>query len=283
MVKDVYKQKMITPTDFNAMILKLREYFSKNGFIETYPQHRTSIMAACEDPRTVSSYIFDGVKYPLPQTNQMWLEYDLLHNDLDGVYCVTTSYRDEPNPIEDRHDKIFPMFEFEHKGNYSDLISTVVNMLIFLGFEDNVGFTYDELCSIYKTNTLTAEHELKMWEEYGDVVIITDFPHRTDPFWNMKMAGYKSGGEEIYNKADFIVCGMETVGSAQRSSNQAEMRENFKTISNGQYAQLLYDQFTKERVLNELEEYLSLSMFPRYGGGMGLTRLLRALKIKNLI
>jgi len=81
------------------------------------------------------------------------------------------------------------------------------------------------------------------------------------------------------NKIDAILYGMETVGSAERSCNPDEMREMFHTISNGQYAQLLFDHFGKERVLKELDEFLSLDFFPRFGGGIGVNRLMRAMEL----
>ena len=59
------------------------------------------------------------------------------------------------------------------------------------------------------------------------------------------------------------------------------MREQFYTISHGKYAKLLFNHFGKDRVEKELEEYLKLDMFPRFGGGIGMTRMARALKIKD--
>ena len=56
------------------------------------------------------------------------------------------------------------------------------------------------------------------------------------------------------------------------------MYKRFHTISNGEYAGLLYRHFGKERVEEELEAYLSLKMTPRFGGGIGLTRLARVFK-----
>ena len=53
---------------------------------------------------------------------QVWLEYELLSNpNVEGFFCVSTSYRAEPNPVEGRHETIFPMFEFEMKGGVDEL------------------------------------------------------------------------------------------------------------------------------------------------------------------
>ncbi|MCF7796063.1 hypothetical protein K9M42_03135 [Patescibacteria group bacterium] len=73
MTKRVYKQQIIEPQDFTDVVDKLRGFFIKKGFIETFPQPRLSILAACEDPKTIKTFVFDGTTYPLPQTGQMWL------------------------------------------------------------------------------------------------------------------------------------------------------------------------------------------------------------------
>ena len=38
-----------------------------------------------------------------------------------GFFCVSTSYRQEPNPVAGRHEVIFPMFEFEMHGGVDEL------------------------------------------------------------------------------------------------------------------------------------------------------------------
>ena len=52
--------------------------------------------------------------------------------------------------------------------------------------------------------------------------------------------------------------------------------ELFCTISDGKYASLLYSLFGKDRVEAELKEYLTLDFFPRFGAGIGITRLEQA-------
>jgi aspartyl/asparaginyl-tRNA synthetase len=93
----------------------------------------------------------------------------------------------------------------------------------------------------------------------------------------------KYKGDDIYNKVDVIMYGMETIGSAERSCNPEEMREQFHTISDGEYSNLLFNHFGRKRVEDELEEYLAYDMFPRFGGGIGVTRMVRALQLGELI
>lgn len=281
-----YQQKFISPKEFDYIATILTNFFKSKGYLQVFPQPYLSIMAACEDPKTIGSFVWDGLNYPLAQTNQMWLEYYLLSNPtIPGVFCFTTSYRNEPHPIEGRHDLIFPMFEFESQGNYLDLLETLDELCFEFNFLDSpYEDTYDSLSIKFGKSNLDASDETTMQRKYGNVVTITEFPYRTHPFWNMKQSGKVNHlGEQLYNKADYIIYGIETFGSAERSCNKEEMRQNFHTISNGEYAGLLYHHFGKIRVEQELDEYLNLEMFPRFGGGIGLTRLLRALKLnKNL-
>ncbi len=281
------KTQNFTPLEFNCLIQKLRGFFLSKNCIEVFPQPDLSILAACEDPKTVRSFEFDGNIWPLPQTNQMHLERILMTNpELEGLFCLTASYRDEPNPIPQRHLKNFQMWEAEKKGDFHDLLKTLSELVVELGLvdktEDIPFFTYNQLCEHYNTDLLTSEHETKMWHEFGDVVGITHFGSKTSPFFNMSSAGYDNG-EEIFNKCDLIICGQETFGSAERSCDIEKMRQNFYTISEGEYSKLLFEKFGKDRVEKELEEFLSLEMSNRWGFGMGVQRLMRAMKLKDLI
>ena len=74
---------------FSKTVNTLRGFFLAKGFIEVHTQDRLSILAACEDPTTVATYEYEGSVWPLPQTGQMWLEYELLTKpELPGVFCV---------------------------------------------------------------------------------------------------------------------------------------------------------------------------------------------------
>lgn len=264
---------------FSNTTEKLRTFFKARGFVEVHTQDRLSILAACEDPTTVATYQYEGAVWPLPQTGQMWLEYELLTKPaLPGVFCLSTSYRNEPNPVAGRHERIFPMFEFESKGTIDDLRTLEEELCEFLGLGKKEAFphaSWEALASHYKTSDLTSEHERAMESEFGRVVFLENFPEHTSPFWNMRRTGTHA------HKIDVIIDGMETIGSAERSIDKDDMRTRFHTISGGGYAELLYKTFGRDRVEKELDEFLSLHFFPRYGGGIGLTRLMKALSQKN--
>ncbi len=264
---------------YSYMVRKLRQFFQdQKGFIEVPAQSRTSILAACEDPKTITKYSIGGLLYPCPQTGQMWLEYEMLKNpEAAGFFCVTTSYRDEANLIPGRHERVFPMFEFEARGTFNDLKQLEEELLLYLGFQVPVAIDYTQAAHAYETNILHAHHELMLEKKYGTAISLERFPEYTNPFWNMKR-----GEDGLAQKIDIVLHGMETIGSAERSCDIDMMRERFFTIENGNYCNLLFTSFGKERVLNELEEYFSLPMIERFGAGIGLTRLERAMDLSGL-
>jgi aspartyl/asparaginyl-tRNA synthetase len=261
---------------YHELVQKMREFFLDKGFMEVPTQSRLSILAACENPHSIATFNYNGEIWPLPQTGQMWLEYELLKNpEWNGVFCISTSYRQEKNPIPGRHELIFPMFEFESKGGMKDMVKLESELLNYLGFDKPVEVNYDDVCEEYGgVSILEDEHESRMWKEKGSVVSLQNFPLRTNPFWNMR-----HNENSIFNKVDVILYGQETIGSAERSCNPEEMKHNFYTIENGGYSDKLFELFGKERVEKELEEFLSFDFFPRFGGGIGMTRLARAYEL----
>jgi len=269
--------QLINPEKYTTAVTLLRDFFLARGFQEVHTQNRLSILAACEDPTTVATYNYNGEVWPLPQTGQMWLEYELLNNpEVPGFFCISTSYREEKEIKEGRHDIIFPMFEFEMPGDIHDLEQMERELCEHMGFGNRhsiVDKDYLEWCDYFNTTELDHDHDEEMCKRWqGRVCMIKNFPNSTSPFWNMKQ-----NGDGTAAKIDVIIAGQETIGSAERSSDVHEMRDMFLSISEGLYANLLFDKFGQERVEKELDAFLSLDFFPRVGGGIGVTRLLHAM------
>lgn len=267
---------------FSRVTNALRSFFLERGFLEVHTQDRLSILAACEDPTTVATFSYAGRVWPLPQTGQMWLEYELLTRpDVPGVFCLSTSYRQEPNQVPGRHNIVFPMFEFESRGDVEDLQKMEADLLEHLGYGKADSFhriDYEDAASKYGVKALAHAHEGALCNTHGRAVFLEKFPEHTSPFWNMKRT--KDGHS---NKIDVLMDGMETIGSAERGSNPDEMRESFYSISDGNYAKTLFTLFGKDRVERELEEFLALPFIPRYGGGIGVTRLIRSMMLSNTL
>ena len=269
--------QLINPSKFTNTVGLLRSFFLDKGFLEVHTQNRLSILAACEDPFNVATYNYAGQVWPLPQTGQMWLEHELLSSPSSkGFFCVSTSYRQEPNAIPGRHDIIFPMFEFEMPGSVDDLKAMEYELCEYLGFGNITEKTYAEWQQHFELSADTemgAEHELAMEKEFGQT-LITNFPELTSPFWNMA----RNDDGNTAKKMDVILGGMETIGSAERSCDVDMMRDTFHSIVDGEYAELLFKLFGKERVEAELEKFLEFDFFQRVGGGIGITRMIPALE-----
>lgn len=291
---DTISKNEFSMSNYDRTVNILRDFFQKKGWREVHMQHRRSIMAACEDPWTIVPYTFEGKKWPLPQTSQMWLEHELLTNpNVPGIYTLSTSYRQEPEPMPGRHEMIFPMFEFEGRGNYQDLRTLVKDLVVQLGLanRNNIkDISYNEACWMLDTDELGARDEETLRGLLGsDVYCINRFPERSSPFWNMKRDRAFSfhvdkndqrgvTAESIALKTDVIIAGHETIGCAERETDVNFMRERFETISEGRYAEKIRREFGRDRVDQELEEFLGLEFFERYGGGIGLHRLINGMK-----
>ena len=140
------------------------------------------------------------------------------------------------------------------------------------------------MCAKYTApdNTLESKHELDMYKEYGDVFFLTEFPYHTSPFWNMKQREKKGiKGVSIANKCDVIIGGMSEISDMVELIN--EFKDKLVAISDGEYYALLYNLFGQERVLKELDEFLSYDFFPRFGGGIGITRMISGMKKAGLL
>ena len=275
---------IISPRSYSYVVNRLRNFFLKRGFLEVHTQNRLSILAACEDPTTISTFFYLNNKWPLPQTGQMWLEWEMLNDPRPaGYFCVSTSYRQEPRPIPGRHEMIFPMFEFEQHGGVEELRQMECELLRYLGYgtEHQLIFNesnYSTVASAYETKDVTSDHENRLYTDHGSVFFLRNFPEYTSPFWNM--ARNEDGTAK---KIDVILSGQETIGSAERCCDKDEMRHRFNTISGGEYSRLLYNTFGKDRVDKELNDFLRLPFIRRSGGGIGLTRLIRSLSMEGLM
>jgi len=273
---------IIDSEKFNKVINKLRSFFLSKNFIEVHTQNRLSILAACEDPFNVQTFQYTGKVWPLVQTGQMWLEYEILSKpDVAGYFCITTSYRMEPNPVPGRHDVIFPMFEFEFKGDINELVELQKELLVHLGY-DNSNFyenDYKVIAEEFGTLELEHEHEEKLYTDKSPVAFIKNFPEFTSPFWNMR----RNPNDDTSYKVDVILSGMETFGSAEREVDKDVMRAKFESIMGGSYKNKLFELFGEERTRAELDEYLELNFIKRSGCGIGVTRLIKSMEKEGLL
>lgn len=264
---------------------KIRAYFEENGLTECNLNTVPSILNACEDSSNMQTYWWNGVKYAQNQTTQVFLEYlQLLEGHKSkGYYNVGVSHRIEVNPVPNRHapNGKFILIDVESDWDQRGLINFQKGLLRAIGIHpwhgaDYPEITYKEACLKYGVDEISHEEEKKLCHDFNSpAVFLTNFTLSSNPFWNMKREG------DIALKVDVIIgksSPMEIIGSAERSCSVSEMREMFYSIDDGKYCQKLFDEFGRERVEKELDQYLSLDFKQRAGMGIGLDRLIFACK-----
>ncbi len=283
---------IIPPEKFSPAIHLLRTFFLNRGFLEVPTQHlmRAPLgnLAACENPESILAVPLLGKRRALPQTGQMWLEDFLLRNPdkYQGLFCVSYSYRNEQSPQKGRHNIVFPMFEFEMHGGHEALVALERDLIVFLGIASRTEIyhaDYEETAREYGVREIEDAEEKRLWKEHGPAVLLSLFPKYTSPFWNMFM---RPDGKA--KKTDGILFGIETIGSAERSRDPAAMWRQFHTISGGRYAEKLFELFGEKEILAELNYFLGAASYPkghtvRSGGGIGMTRMVRALELAGKI
>lgn len=280
MASSCFKNLHINAHKFSYVVNKLRGFCLSKGLVEAHTQNRLNIVAACEDPTTISVFNFGGVDLPLLQTGQMAAERIFLKNPSPpGYFTISTSYRHEKNPVPGRHMLAFPLFEFEIHGGMNELRTFEEEMLRHLGYKCRFDYgKWADVAKKYNTNDITHKHEQQIYKDGSKVFFLSHFPEHTDPFWNMSR-----NSEGTADKIDVILNGHETIGSASRSCDVEQMRRNFLTISKGEYSGILFRKFGKKRVMEEIDEFLSLPFIPRSGGGIGVQRLINSMEIEGLI
>ena len=261
---------------YHKTVSRLREFFTSRGFIEVHPQSRQSFLAIADDISTISTYKSGEETFLLPQSAHMWLEFELLKNpDLPGVFCCSTSYRHHKNPVPGRHENIFPIFDFETAGNIETMFELQKDLLKHFGFDLAAlkSASYNDITMDFGVRKIDAATESRIGHEYSSIVRIADKPDALNPSWSSKRSG------EQVKTSDVILYGTETIGASERGTNPEHMRERFYTIDDGKFAQTLFDTFGQARVERELGEFLSLDLFPRSTGSIGLTRMINALRL----
>lgn len=260
---------------YHKTVSRLREFFTSRGFIEVHQQSHQSFLAVADNLSTITTYQYGNETYLLPQSAHMWLEFELLKNpDLPGVFCCSTSYRQHKNPVAGRHENIFPIFDFETSGNIETMAKLQKELLEHFGFDISTLKTaqYEDITLDFGVRKIDAATETRIGRELSPITIVKNKPNSLNPSWSSKRK------DNHVKTSDVILYGMEIIGASERGTNPEHMRERFYTIDDGNFAKTLFETFGQARVERELGEFLSLDLFPRSTGSIGLTRMISALR-----
>lgn len=200
-----------------------------------------------------------------------------------GYFAHNTSTRNESRAGDGRREFKFPLTEFEfinqsEESGFDELAEFISKLLVHLGFDAPKLVEYEDECKKFGVEFIEDEEEQALCDKYGSTVLLGKFPLRSDPYWNMRHAG-----NGIFDKIDVIIHGFESAGTAVRSCNVDEMKKNIHLQDSGNYIQAMYNHFGKERVDDEINEYTDYKFVPRCGGGLGMSRIIRGMKIEGLL
>lgn len=270
----------INPVDYHVVMLRLLNFASVNGILFSYPTPG-DIMDACENPDSIVKKTVGNTHIPDTQTGQMGLEKlffkygRLFAEGVKGFCCITQSVRDEKEEdmVEGRHYHMFPMYEVEIGGDKEALYEFVSTMLMDFGFPKPVRIKYEDACTELGVDIIGSAEETELYKRYGCSIALEDFPERSHPFFNMK----RENG--VAKKIDFLLYGVEVIGSAEREEDTEKMLEMFFKSNNGKYAHKLVSDFGLVPTMTSLFRFLKLvpKTAVRSGFGMGVPRFLDAL------
>ena len=99
---------------FNQFVLEEIRSFFKEKQIPEVRYNQFSFAGSCENAPTTYWLDKENNFLMLPQTRQIMAEEDLVKHDMDAVYMMQTSYRDEPRAGDGRHCNQFLLCEMEH-------------------------------------------------------------------------------------------------------------------------------------------------------------------------
>ncbi len=83
---------------YHELVQKMRTFFLNKGFLEVPTQSRLSILAACENPHSITTFEYQGQIWPLPQTGQIveWSVRDESLHSKAGCWIYRTLLSEQP-------------------------------------------------------------------------------------------------------------------------------------------------------------------------------------------
>lgn len=277
----------INPEDFKYMMNKITRFFISRGFAETYPSPNSSILSTyCK---------FEGI---IPTHGYVWLENELLDNpDRNGYFSIRNHYIVSPGKQN------YYTFDFESKGTMSDMIQLNRHLLAYLGFttsniprrsnyyndsyfrgkvaeslvNDSLYYSeteYDDISIQTNCPGQTDKLDPRIRKEYNSVCFIKNFPKESNSLWNIKEMNNKT------KRVDIILNGINTITGYEKSCNPEEIKHNFYEQN---HVDILYNTFSKQKVDKDFDEYISKTLFPRYGGRIIMSNIADAMVIDELL
>lgn len=186
---------------FKGALLKwMREFFEMKGIPEIR-YNQFSFAGSCENAPTTFWIDKKDKFYMLPQTRQIMAEVDLIKNDMDAVYMIQTSYRDEPKAGDGRHKSMFGLCEMEHKDmSQEELIDFEEEILKFC-ISKSLEYFKEHKDIVSKQNIARLKYTLEV-----------DMPRvsYTDMIKRLQEKGVSiNWGDDLSSRDEEFICGMD--------------------------------------------------------------------------
>lgn len=225
-----------------AAIRRLRDILNRLKFVEVCVHGELNTLAACDNPRAMCTFNHNGYTWPLPQSCLVALEHILYEpktgtDTSKGVFTVCASYRADSDGDGGRL-ALRPKVEVAAFGEYSDMRDTAVTLLQELGFLGKYRFVnYIQHARGNAWDPNVVSDILKP----ETVTFIEDIPHYR---WDA-------------NHVSKVYCGhTELITVAEHTVESDKLLRAFLTFDEGRLSNHLYAQFGKERVDNDLFEFM---------------------------
>lgn len=265
--------------NYDYVVSKLVEFAKCKGLLALDTSNPSTLavsndrVAACD----IGEYTF-----PVPQTTAMHLERAILddgfYDSTPGYFSIMTSVRNEQDPVFGRDDRSFQLFEFVARGEEQDWKQWNLDLLLHLGFHDPFTLTYEQARKRFDSSDIGAAEEWDLGRD--EPLIFLDYsPLSVEPHWFTRRM---PNSDVVYDEA-VLAEGLRAMSTSLRSCDPDDMRERFHTTQNGKLAKSLFCHFGKERVIQELNEYLCKDLFSRFGGGISIWRLMYGMALNDLL
>jgi hypothetical protein len=246
-----------------ALVETVLKILNQQGFSEPKQTTARNVLEV-KDPKTLR---FTNTRLGLvmvPQTARVRLQEQLLApNTFRGVFCRS----DDESTIE-----------FALKEGADTLLTFLKTLSSRLFGRIPTQLTYDDVTTHFAAPDINESIETQIGQEWP-CCIITDFPERSDPFWNVK----RIGGEPArgcFAQFELFARGHRVVSSAELSCNPTEMRDRFENMQGGEFKKgvlgKLRDEFSAR-----FDQYLRNKFKPISGGTIDIIKLANALKKKR--
>lgn len=219
---------------------KLRKYYNKKDYIESYVQHKLSVIHNCQEPKYIITFNYSGLVWPLPQTNLIWLLTELENDsNIKGIYTLTSCYNNDFTQFQ-----ITPLFEICIRKNLKDTVYEIVMLL------NHFGIMISDLENV-------EYHEYT--HDNKNLILIKNVP---DSYWNVEKMHYiMYDGIVIIKIYEFI-------------TRSRDIIEKFLTRGNGKDSNFMNLTFSKKRVEKELYSIVDKIHGPYIGISVDLTKFI---------